>query len=57
MYIAPAQAVGNREGQFFFMRREERTQEQAKKPSIKEQLAVKPVPGDRPTKPKDREVR
>ena len=39
------------------LRREENTQEQAKKPSIKEQLAVKPVPGDRPTKPKDREAR
>ena len=38
-------------------RREERTQEQTKKPSIKEQLAVKPVPGDRPTKPKEREAR
>ena len=31
--------------------------QQAKKPSIKEQLAVKPVLGDRPTKPKDREAR
>ena len=39
------------------LRREENTQEQAKKPSIKEQLAVKPVPGDRPTKPKEREAR
>lgn len=28
-----------------------------KKPSIKEQLAVKPVPGDQPAKPKDREGR
>ena len=31
--------------------------EQTKKPSIKEQLAVKPVPGDRPMKPKEREAR
>ena len=29
----------------------------AKKPSIKEQLAVKPVPGETPAKPKDREAR
>ena len=28
-----------------------------KKPSIKEQLAAKPVPGDQPPKPKDREAR
>lgn len=28
-----------------------------KKPSIKEQLSAKPVPGDPPTKPKDREAR
>ncbi len=28
-----------------------------KKPSIKAQLAAKPVPGDQPTKPKDREAR
>ena len=57
LYIAPAQAVGNREGQFFFMRREERTQEQVQKPSIKEQLATKPVPGDHPAKPKDKGAR
>lgn len=37
MYIA--QADGKR-GQYFFMRREERTQEQTHKPSIKEQLAA-----------------
>lgn len=42
----------------FFMRREERTQEQTHKPSIKERLAAKPVPGDQPAaKSKDREVR
>ncbi|MDE7244644.1 MAG: DUF3849 domain-containing protein [Oscillospiraceae bacterium] len=29
----------------------------AKKPSIKAQLSAKPVPGESPTKPKDREVR
>ena len=28
-----------------------------KKPSIKAQLAAKPVPGDQPAKPKEREVR
>ena len=55
MYIA--QPDGKR-GQYFFMRREERAQEQTHKPSIKEQLAAKPVPGDKPAaKPKDREVR
>ncbi len=30
---------------------------QMRKPSIKAQLAAKPVPGDQPAKPKDREVR
>ena len=43
MYIA--QAEGKR-GLYFFMRREEPAQEQ--KPSIKQQLAAKSVPGDRP---------
>lgn len=53
MYIAP---VEGKKGQYFFMRREERTQEH--KPSIKEQLAAKPVPGDHPIKKaKDLEVR
>lgn len=33
------------------MRREERIQEQTRKPSIKEQLAAKPVSGDQPAKP------
>ena len=32
-------------------------QQAEKKPSIKEQLAVKPAPSDQPTKPKDREER
>lgn len=55
MYIA--QPDGER-GQYFFMRREERAQEQTHKPSIKEQLAAKPVPGDKPAaKSKEREVR
>ena len=55
MYIA--QVEGKR-GQYFFMRREERTQGQPSKPSIKEQLAAKPVPGDQPaTKTNNREVR
>ena len=44
-------------GQYFFMRREERTQEQTQKPSIKAQLAEKPVSSDRPDKPKDKEAR
>lgn len=53
MYIAQ---VDGKQGQYFFMRREERAQKH--KPSIKEQLAVKPVPGDHPTqKAKDLEVR
>ena len=53
MYIAQ---VDGKKGQYFFMRREERTQEH--KPSIKEQLTVKPVPGDQPIKKsKDLEVR
>lgn len=55
MYIAQAEG---KHGQYFFMRREERTQEQTHKPSIKEQLAAKPVPGDKSAKkPQDREVR
>ena len=55
LYIAQPDG---KEHPHFFMRREERTQEQTHKPSIKEQLAAKPVPGDQPTtKPKDREVR
>jgi len=55
LYIA--QAEGKR-GQCFFMRREERDQEQTHKPSIKEQLSAKPVPGDQSAaKSKDREVR
>ena len=53
MYISQ---VDGKRGQYFFMRREERTQEH--KPSIKAQLAAQPVPGDKPaTKPKEREVR
>lgn len=32
-------------------------QQTEKKPSIKEQLAAKPIPGDQPAKPKDREGR
>lgn len=32
-------------------------QQAEKKPSIKEQLVAKPIPGDQPTKPKDREGR
>ena len=32
-------------------------QQAEKKPSIKEQLAAKPIPGDQPAKPKDREGR
>ena len=56
MYIAQ---VEGKHGQYFFMRREERTQEQRpQKPSIKAQLAAKPVPSDKSTvNPKDREVR
>ena len=55
MYIAQADG---KHGQYFFMRREERIQEQTHKPSIKAQLVAKPVPGDQPAKtnPKDREV-
>lgn len=42
----------------FFMQREERTQNQQRKPSIKAQLAVKPVPGDKPAqKSKNRDAR
>ena len=55
LYIA--QAEGKR-GQYFFMRREERDQDQPHKPSIKEQLAAKPVSGDQSAaKSKNREVR
>ncbi len=53
MYISQ---VEGKKGQYLFMRREERVQEH--KPSIKEQLAVKPVPGDQPAKKaRDLEVR
>ena len=53
MYI---EKTPGKDGLSFFMRREERTQEH--KPSIKAQLAAKPVPGDKPVqKPKEREVR
>ncbi len=54
MYISQ---VDGKKGLHFFMRREERTQEQTQKPSIKAQLAVKPVPGDKPKKPKEQEAR
>lgn len=55
MYISQ---VDGKKGLHFFMRREERALEQTQKPSIKAQLAAKPVPGDKPTaKSKDREVR
>ena len=55
MYIAPLEG---KSGQYFFMRREERAQEQPPKPSIREQLAAKSVPGDKPAaKSKNREVR
>ena len=36
---------------------EQMKQPQQRKPSIKEQLAAKPVPGDQPAKPQDREAR
>ena len=49
--------LDGKEGQYFFMRREERSQEQVHKPSIKEQLAVKPVPSDQPARPKDKGAR
>lgn len=52
MYISQ---VEGKKGQYFFVRREERTQEH--KPSIKEQLAAKPVPGEQSAKPKDKEAR
>ena len=39
------------------LRREERTQEQVQKPSIKEQLAAKPATSGQPTKPKDKGAR
>ena len=32
-------------------------QQAEKKPSIKEQLVAKPIPGDQPAKPRDREAR
>lgn len=35
----------------------EQPEQSAKKPSIKGQLAAKPVPGERPAKPKDKDVR
>lgn len=55
MYIATVEGAS---GQYFFMRREERTRGQPSKPSIKDQLTVKPVPGDRlAAKTKNREVR
>lgn len=55
MYIAK---LDGQERPHFFVRREEPVQEQPHKPSIKAQLAAKPVPGDPPTaKAKDREVR
>lgn len=55
IYIAPVEGAN---GQYIFMRREERAQEQPSKPSIKEQLAAKPAPGDQPAaKSKNREVR
>ena len=46
-----------KEGLYVFMRREERTQDQTHKPSIKKQLAAKPVPGSQPSKPKNKEAR
>ena len=49
--------VEGKQGKYFFMRREERTQEQVQKPSIKEQLAAKPVTSGQPTKPKDKGAR
>ena len=36
---------------------QEQQEQGEKKPSIKEQLAAKPVSGDQPAKPKDREER
>lgn len=55
MYIAQADG---KEGPYFFMRQGERIHEQAQKPSIKAQLAVKPGSSDKPTaKAKNREVR
>ncbi len=44
MYIAKEEG---KRGQYFFMRREERTQEHEQKPSIKAQLAAKPVSTDK----------
>ncbi|MDE6589851.1 MAG: DUF3848 domain-containing protein, partial [Oscillospiraceae bacterium] len=52
MYIAQ---VDGKRGQYLFMRREERAQEQ--KPSIKGQLAAKPAPSGQQAKPKEREAR
>jgi len=54
LYISHADG---KKGVYFFMRREERAQEQTRKPSIKAQLAAKPIPGDQPAKPKEREAR
>ena len=48
MYIAKEEG---KRGQYFFMRREERTQEHEQKPSIKAQLAAKPVSTDKGDKP------
>ena len=49
--------VEGKQGKYFFMRREERTQEQTQKPSIKEQLSAKPATSGQPTKPKDKGAR
>ena len=46
-----------KESLHFFMRREERTQEQTPKQSIKAQLAVQPAPSDQTAKPKDKGAR
>ena len=54
MYIAQ---VDGKKGQYFYMRREERPQEQTQKPSIKAQLAAKPTPSARPDKPKEKGAR
>lgn len=55
MYISRSE---NGQRVYFFMRREERAQEQPEqKPSIKKQLAAKPVPGEPSAKPKGREER
>ena len=54
LYPLAADISDGKQEQYSSTRREERTQE---KPSIKEQLMAKPVPGTQPTKPKDREAR